>query len=47
MLKGGCSKPPLTLLKGAGVDLTKPDAINAAMKAFAHTMDQVSGLIGK
>ncbi len=47
MLKGGCSAAPLQLLKGAGVDLTKPDAITAAMHAFSHTLDRVDGLIGK
>ena len=47
MLEGGCSAPPLQLLKGAGVDLTKPDAITAAMKAFERTLAQVQGLIKK
>jgi oligoendopeptidase F len=45
MLKGGCSAPPLELLAGAGVDLTKPDAIAAAMKTFATTLDEVEKLL--
>lgn len=45
MLEGGCSAPPLELLAGAGVDLTKPDAIAAAMKTFAATLDEVEKLL--
>jgi hypothetical protein len=45
MLKGGCSKPPLELLKGAGVDLTTPAPIEAAMKTFARTLDEVDQLL--
>ena len=37
-LKGGCSKDPLDLLKGAGVDLRKPEPVNAAL---AHFNDMV------
>ncbi|MHB8078914.1 MAG: oligoendopeptidase F [Candidatus Krumholzibacteriia bacterium] len=44
MLKGGCSEAPLTLLKGAGVDLTKPDAIAAAMRTFERTLAEVEKL---
>ncbi len=47
MLAGGGSAPPLELLAGAGVDLTKPDALDAAMKTFKETLDQVENLIGK
>ncbi len=47
MLKGGASKPPLELLAGAGVDLTKPDALEAAMRTFAETLDQVEELLEK
>jgi len=46
MLAGGASAPPLELLAGAGVDLTKPDALDAAMKTFEETLDQVEKLIG-
>jgi oligoendopeptidase F len=46
MLAGGASAPPLQLLAGAGVDLTKPDALASAMKTFEETLDQVEALIG-
>lgn len=47
MLSGGCAAPPLDLLKGAGVDLTKPDAIEAAMQTFARTLDEVEKLMAR
>jgi len=47
MLAGGASAPPLELLAGAGVDLTKPDALDAAMKTFEETLDQVEILLEK
>jgi oligoendopeptidase F len=46
MLEGGCSKPPLELLKGAGVDLTRPDAVEAALARFDRTLDELAGLLG-
>ena len=45
MLEGGASAPPLELLAGAGVDLTKADALDAAMKTFEETLDQVEKLM--
>ena len=45
MLEGGASAPPLELLAAAGVDLTKPDALAAAMKTFEDTLDQVEQLM--
>ncbi|MFH1176662.1 MAG: M3 family oligoendopeptidase, partial [Acidobacteriota bacterium] len=47
MLKGGCAEPPLELLKKAGVDLTRPDAIAAAMRTFERTLDEVEQLLAK
>jgi len=47
MLKGGASAPPLELLAGAGGDLTKPDALDAAMKTFEETLAEVEKLIGR
>jgi len=47
MLKGGASAPPLELLAGAGVDLTRPDALDAAMKTFEETLAEVEKLIGR
>ncbi|MBS6418990.1 MAG: oligoendopeptidase F, partial [Olsenella uli] len=31
-LSGGCSKTPIELLRGAGVDMATPDPVNAALK---------------
>jgi oligoendopeptidase F len=45
MLEGGASAPPLELLAGAGVDLTKPDALDAAMRTFEATLDEVEKLM--
>ena len=47
MLKGGSSKPPLVLLKEAGLDLTKPEAIKAALDLFDDTLDQLEELLDK
>ncbi len=47
MLEGGASAPPLELLAGAGVDLTKPDALSAAMKMFEETLDEVERLMAE
>lgn len=45
MLEGGCSRPPLDQLKDAGVDLTTPEPIEAAMAVFERTLDQLEELI--
>ncbi len=47
MLEGGCSKPPLELLAGAGVDLTKPDAIEAALATFDETLRELETLLAE
>jgi oligoendopeptidase F len=44
-LKGGCSKDPLDLLRGAGVDMEKPHAVNAAMKLFSKLVDELDDLL--
>ncbi|HEY3452718.1 MAG TPA: oligoendopeptidase F [Myxococcales bacterium] len=44
MLKGGSSKPPLELLKGAGADLTRPDVIEAAAKLLDSTVAEMEKL---
>lgn len=46
MLSGGCSEPPLDLLKEAGVDLTKPDAVNAALARFDRIISEMADLLG-
>jgi len=45
MLKGGCSKAPLDLLRDAGVDLSKPDAIEAALERFDRTITELAKLL--
>ena len=45
MLRGGSAEPPLVLLRKAGVDLTRPDAIEAAMRLFGRTLDELDGLL--
>jgi oligoendopeptidase F len=45
MLAGGCSEPPLVLLGRAGVDLTTAAPVEAAMRTFARTLDEVEGLL--
>jgi len=47
MLEGGSSKPPLSLLRDAGVDLTKPDAIEAAAKLMDETLAEMEKLLDK
>ena len=43
-LSGGCSKSPLDLLKGAGVDMTSPEPINQALKLFDELLDEMEEL---
>ncbi|MBD3867051.1 MAG: oligoendopeptidase F [Acidobacteria bacterium] len=45
MLKGGCFRPPLDLLKSAGVDLTEPAAVEAALKLFEKTVAELEKLL--
>lgn len=40
-LSGGCSKTPIELLRGAGVDMATPDPVNAALKYFGELVDQL------
>ena len=44
-LKGGCSKFPLDLLRGAGVDMERPGPVNAAMKYFGQLVDELDDLL--
>ncbi|HEY2586029.1 MAG TPA: oligoendopeptidase F [Tepidisphaeraceae bacterium] len=44
-LKGGCSKYPLDLLRDAGVDMEKPDAVNAAMSYFDRLVNELDELL--
>jgi oligoendopeptidase F len=47
MLRGGASAPPLELLASAGVDLTTPAALDAAMMTFERTLHEVEKLLEK
>jgi oligoendopeptidase F len=44
-LKGGCSKDPLDLLRDAGVDMEKPDAVDAALDRFGRLVDELDELL--
>jgi oligoendopeptidase F len=44
-LKGGCSKDPLDLLRAAGVDMEKPDRVDAALARFGQFVDELDTLI--
>lgn len=43
-LKGGASKTPLELLKGAGVDLSTPQPVDDALQVFAGLVQELDGL---
>jgi len=45
MLKGGCSEAPLDLLLKAGVDLTSPEAITAALERFDRIITELAELL--
>jgi oligoendopeptidase F len=44
-LQGGCSKYPLDLLRGAGVDMGKPASVDAAMKRFETLVSELEELL--
>ena len=43
-LKGGCSKTPIDLLKGAGVDMTDTKVVNDALALFGSLLDEMEQL---
>ncbi|MGM9550099.1 MAG: oligoendopeptidase F [Faecousia sp.] len=43
-LSGGCSKSPIELLKGAGVDMTSPEPVNQALALFGELLDEMEEL---
>ena len=43
-LSGGCSKSPIDLLKGAGVDMTSPEPVNQALQLFDELLDEMEEL---
>lgn len=44
-LKGGCSKPPLDLLRGAGVDMASTKPVEDALALFDQSLDEMAELI--
>ena len=44
-LSGGCSKSPIDLLKGAGVDMTSPQPVNDALALFGELLDEMESLM--
>ena len=46
-LSGGCSMPPIDLLKLAGVDLSTPAPIHQALELFDQLIDQLDALLAE
>ena len=46
-LSGGCSKDPIDLLKGAGVDMSSPEPVNQALALFGELLDEMEELVGE
>ena len=46
-LSGGCSKTPIDLLKGAGVDMTSPEPVNQALELFGKLIDEMEALLAE
>ncbi len=46
-LSGGCSMPPIDLLKLAGVDLSTPTPIHQALELFDQLIDQLDALLAE
>ena len=44
-LSGGCSKSPIDLLKGAGVDMTGPEPVEQALELFGDLLDEMEALV--
>ena len=44
-LSGGCSKDPIDLLKGAGVDMSTPEPVNQALALFGDLLDEMEALM--
>ena len=46
-LSGGCSKSPIDLLKGAGVDMTSPEPVDQALQLFGELLDEMEALMAQ
>ena len=44
-LSGGCSKSPIELLRGAGVDMESPEPVNQALDLFGKLLDEMEELM--
>jgi len=44
-LQGGCSQDPLDLLRDAGVDMERPQAVKTALEHFATLVEELEGLL--
>ncbi|HUY35282.1 MAG TPA: oligoendopeptidase F [Pirellulales bacterium] len=44
-LKGGCSQDPLDLLRGAGVDMEQPAAVDTALEYFGKLVEELEELL--
>ena len=44
-LSGGCSKSPIDLLRGAGVDMESPAPVNQALVLFGELLDEMEKLM--
>ena len=44
-LSGGCSKSPIDLLRGAGVDMESPEPVNQALALFGELLDEMEKLM--
>jgi oligoendopeptidase F len=46
-LKAGSTSPPVVLLQDAGVDMTKPEPIRAAMRLMNEVMDRIDEILDR
>ena len=46
-LSGGCSTDPVSLLKIAGVDMSTPEPVNAALNLFGTLIDELDSLLAE
>jgi oligoendopeptidase F len=47
MLQAGSSKPPLAILRDAGVDLAKPEAVVAATRLMERTIQEMQAIFDR
>ena len=44
-LQGGCSQDPLDLLRGAGVDMERPEPVESALAYFGELVAELDRLL--